>query len=369
MISFKVVINPRVAILSGKANAGETTVQLTDSFVSALSLEEREELASCVNKGTETPLYAPWGMRLEDPPIRDTSPEDLVTFLRDRIRTRKEAVEAREKQELATKQEREQQAFKANHAALLSAMEAPLETWLESHDQWQSSRKYSVRQHSFKDSFLERVSPALRNAYRGKAEEALMLAKAKTSDAAREFAEKQRVEAELQETRKTAILEFLSEHENDGPASAYQRHLEGVLPEKELRNLVRERLFKPLETFPRYVRLTPQDARHSRFVRDYEMDEDEGDHKIQFSVEEATELSAAEYKILLAVRQAVQSLAQNRNDIEAFSVEKRSHNVWCMNEKCPGIAERRAVLVKLSWMGKELSREYALTTPGEDVLH
>jgi hypothetical protein len=156
-------------------------------------------------------------------------------------------------------------------------------------------------------------------------------------------AERDRRNEEISSTRAAVTAAWIREY---GTPSQKARHDEGVLPEAELLDAVRDWAFAPFtDWLNSYDRITASDIEHH--------DECEGDD-CEFSVGVLDEMTEAEYGQLLLVRQAAATAPL------PLVIEARYHKGWC--DGCPGedMVERSSVRITATWGGRKISREYAL---------
>lgn len=140
---------------------------------------------------------------------------------------------------------------------------------------------------------------------------------------------------------------WISEH---APA-LMPRFDDGVLPEKELRDAVRDVVFSSLDGFGRYRRITVNDV---AAACDADTPPPCDNHEISFDVDVANELSAAEYDRLKAIEKAMEHPS-------VTAVEAREHRAEYEYGDGVALVVRRSARVSLDFLGFHLSREYALT--------
>lgn len=152
--------------------------------------------------------------------------------------------------------------------------------------------------------------------------------------------------AELAAAREAAaaaeVTAWITEH---APA-LLPRHLAGVLPESELLEALRAEAFEPAADLARYQKITAGEVQHF---------EECGEAIPEFRVEPARALTAAEFEVLLGLRQAFG---------DGYTVEADEHRAWCA--ACNGDEDsaldvvRRSARVSCVRLGRPLSRRYAL---------
>lgn len=165
--------------------------------------------------------------------------------------------------------------------------------------------------------------------------------------ASAEYEQKKRDEARQKEAatqaRQHQIARWVEKH---GTPNQKARWREGLLPEDEVLDAIREDAFRDLEV-PRYRRLRASD------VCD-EVPEPYDYHRREFSVERAKALSASQYEQLRRVREA----AEQAHEPAAVSVEPRVHIGEC--QTCDQEVKRVGFLVKITVGEFEFSREYGM---------
>ena len=170
---------------------------------------------------------------------------------------------------------------------------------------------------------------------------------AKKAESAREEAEREAEEARKKAEKKAAaerrtaqLSAWIAEHGTDNQRG---RLAEGVLPETEIVDAIREQVFAPLAGEPRYVKLTAVDVRAECTSED-EIDP----HEVAFNVTPKETLTAAEYDRLIDLRKLM----------PGAEITVRSHNGWCKESNCEADIYRTSYRVKITLGELELSREY-----------
>lgn len=128
-----------------------------------------------------------------------------------------------------------------------------------------------------------------------------------------------------------------------GSPSMQERWADELLPSSELKDAMREWLFRGIGDLPRYQRITADDV----CVCEY------GDGDVEFEVEDATELSEASYGVLKQIRQALAKLPDGATGVAT----PRLHKAEC--SRCEEKIERLSVKVTIEYHGEPFSREYA----------
>ena len=150
-------------------------------------------------------------------------------------------------------------------------------------------------------------------------------------------------QASARATRRVEETAWIAQYAND----LADRHAEGLLPDAELAERLRDHMFARLVDVPRYARLVRGDVNFT--------EECDPDATVSFDVEDADEMDAGEYARLRLIRQLAPGGA---------SVQAREHSGSCDCRSCGDRknteVSRRSALVTLTVLGRQLSREYAL---------
>lgn len=120
-----------------------------------------------------------------------------------------------------------------------------------------------------------------------------------------------------------------------------ERHAAGVLPERELLDLVRGAVFAAVESWPRFERLTASDL-------------EDCDGEAKYDDDPATELDAAAWAQLKRLRAALAGCAEIAGHPVTVEVEARLHTATCKHD-----AEQRA---------ERLAAHVAVRVPAADLL-
>lgn len=147
---------------------------------------------------------------------------------------------------------------------------------------------------------------------------------------------KKREEEAQAAARKMVLHKWISQHGTD---SQKKRWKQGLLPEKEALDAVREEIFAPLEGFTRYTRMKNADICEC----------DCAEH-VDFLTDEMVSLSAEQYE---QWEEILNSLPKDG------SAGLRRHHGMCPNCDCEAKTYMTA-LVTVDWQGIKLSREYVL---------
>lgn len=155
---------------------------------------------------------------------------------------------------------------------------------------------------------------------------------------------KRQRERKAEDERAAAIIAaWVEEH---GDESQKARYAEGLLPENEVLDAMRNALFEPLAGFERFKRLHAED-----FCRCDWFDED----SIEYESGTAESASKREYETLGAIRQVAANIQKDA------VVELRYHRGECA--RCEKSKTVKSVRVKLRHGPFEFTREYACPQP------
>lgn len=319
MIKVKVNVARSEAILRGIAAEGEHVLSVGEEFLARLSTAEKKKLAF-----TSSPFW-----------VTNPSEEGLYEAIR-------AAVESDEKQLL---EQAEREAAQAARDLEILAKVIAGDPEKEIRDGSQSSylqrmlREHPDRQ-DLKD-FALRVDQVLEER---RAQEA-------AAKAARELerAEKAAEDARLVEVWASYRRAFVAER----PSMA-ARDAEGLLPEKEVRDGIRERLFEVFDTYasekvdaaltrPRYVRIKAADVSHH---------EECLNPTAFFECEESAGLSEQAFDVLCELR-AVAKASPQPATVTAFD-----HRASCST--CGETVKRQSAEVRIEIGDQTFTRRYAL---------
>ena len=146
----------------------------------------------------------------------------------------------------------------------------------------------------------------------------------------------------------------------------------GMLPEDELLDLVRERVFAPLAAFPRYQRITKADVRQASVARaaairegdDEDLDDGEDyvalpGGEVEFDDDVASEATAEAFAALEDIRKVAEAtIPQALGEDAKIAVVLRWHGGRVKRDHT-FLVERFSVLVTVESAGFTVSREYA----------
>jgi len=161
------------------------------------------------------------------------------------------------------------------------------------------------------------------------------------------------VERARQDAKHTAqIAEWLDDH---GTESQQARFEDGVLPNGELWDAIRDWVFAALDGCERYERLEDGDAVHTTQCHEDNYDGC-ADCDVGYDVEDAAALTEDEHTKLILLRRQVQQCPV------AITVTPRHHTVEpaCADEEKTYVVHRLSALASAEAFGRPLSREYAL---------
>lgn len=161
-------------------------------------------------------------------------------------------------------------------------------------------------------------------------------------------AEKERREAAKASQRHELVRAWGSE-------SQRARLAEGLLPDDERNQIIRERVLAPLSNESHY-----QPIQSADLERDDDSDSDACDegHDVKCSIEAAGSLTAERYERLLAIRSAADSAAKAVGG--QATVEARLHKCWCRRDGCFDSANRYGARVRIAFGELTVTQEYAL---------
>jgi hypothetical protein len=136
--------------------------------------------------------------------------------------------------------------------------------------------------------------------------------------------------------RKNQIDSWVAEH---GTENQRGRHALGMLPEDEVIDALRSEAYTPLNEFPRYEKMEADDVRH-----------DDCDGKIEFSVDDATEISAEQWDMMTKIRALIST--------DTLMLTARKHIGVC--SECEAENYRYSLRVAITVGELNFTREYAL---------
>jgi hypothetical protein len=225
--------------------------------------------------------------------------------------------------------ERAQDAARRNRLAIVERLEAAPDDSLISCDSggYRPCREVSG---------LKDIAPALYQRAAAAAERATE----------REEAEHERAQRAKRQERASWLAEW-------GTESQRARDAEGLLPQDELRDAIREWLFASLAGQQRYRRLTAGDVSHSDYCDE--------DCEVSYSVTDVEGLTVDEYETLTKIRALVSQDTARLAD--RATVTARCHLAWPACEPAETddyTVTRASAHVLVEYAGYKLSREYAL---------
>ena len=337
----RLVLDVPRALTAGKIRAKHAYLEITEALLVALDEDQRREFARAVAEaGNDPPVF---GGSTGDPSLVEGNEADVIEVLEARIARAETEKAKREAQEKEVIGETLRLLAETPEALRVGSVTRDLLPGQARTQQWEK---------------IPWTHPRL--------EEAKLAADtyAKTTYAREEQEQREanarwNVENETKKAAKLAAREAIVSRK--GSASQRERFAAGVLPEDEIRALIRAEIFAPLEgergdTFsaftsqPRYVKLKPSDVLHGDDC--YGEAED-----VVFEAEDVVGLRAAEYehyKVLEKI--AAQTVEAGR--ASSVVLQQRKHEATCRT--CSGEATRYGVLITYTVHGEQFSREYAL---------
>ena len=367
-----VYIDPAAAVRAGKARSGVIAVEMGEADIAALTQEQRELLAQCDGLGCHTEPGADLvgqrysgraGSGLE---LIEATPASVAAWLAAVLEAeRAKAAEA------AAERARTLAGRVAEAEQWLACLEAQSGPALAALPDHESKPPYYSSPDSVGEDLASRISAVVGRAAAGKkqmgaAREAEWMAENPARALVVESVVEGRVVAAapgghytdseamsarrrdafalaaaqneaLDTGRDAAISAAVAEW---GTESQRARRGEGLLPDAEVLDMVRESLFGAIDVL-RYGRLDEADVEHT--------DECAGPD-VEFSAPNASSLDDRQYATLGRIRAAAP---------EGATVTPRVHRGHC--DECYGTTESKtSALVRLDWHGFRLSREYAL---------
>ncbi len=330
-IKFSLFVSATAAVKAGKTKSGQFQVEPTEAQLAELSPREREVLAGVIHTDLQrsNTLFAP-----------DDQPEATWGALLSALR-----IEVAKKDKQAAEDARQKAAADAiREQAIAEVLAAPVESLVSENyggKQHERTRAYDGLRIDWDDARLA-----------SKRAEVDAYVKSKNDETAR-----WRRERELQEQERrlhfemeaiarekqfaTAAAAFVAAHGTDNQQA---RHKEGLLPEKELTDLIRNHLFAALK-FARFDRITASEIEHR---------DDCIESMPHFDVEDAKELTAGQFELLAKIRKAAPPGAV---------VTPQVHTGHCNGCNGGSIVTRPSAHVTVEWHGRKLSRKYSLVWP------
>lgn len=325
----RVDIAPYTAIMAGSAQAGKFDLTITDEFVAELNTEEREVLILFVEYGTHVGLSNVNGLRSTVEPMARADLPSLLAYIRRCI-----AARATDNEKIAADNAR-------RAAEKVQADEEKIRKWVakETCAKLTTFRPWRVLPVSL---WGVPISPELQKQYEAHWAELEGIAREREAASEREATERAAAEAARDDANKTNVCDWIVAH---GSESMQARALEGLLPENELLDAVRNWLFAPFDAFNKYKRLAVGDIQHAADCYT--------NVKPQYETVDATDLTGPEFDRLVKMREVAKTLEHT------VEVRAREHCAEC--RECPAFTRRRSARVAIEWNGHELAREYALT--------
>lgn len=323
-ITVSIDISRAAAILAGKTHYGPTIVTVDPS---KLTPEQREELAGLpvISRGSDAgalDLRAAHGMMpgYTTPIVQAT--QDTIARALDEHRAARLAHKAKQEADSA-REAQEQQGHAARTAREFIDRPASGRITMCGNNSWR------VATPGLAKSLL---SPELLAAYEAAKQEAQILADDRTAkDKARDEAERAKMKA-IEAKKAQGLADFVRDH---GSPLQQKRREAGLMPDDEVLNMVRERLFKPLDHMDRYKRM-----KASHFPKA---------DRVTFETTDADRATDEQFAIMEAIREM----------IPGATVTLREHKaeLHCYEDDNETIAAY-SFLVEIDWNGWNLSREY-----------
>lgn len=388
-----IYINAKAAILAGKAVSGVRSITLTDDQIGSLNNEERHALAQVPHLDHPTEPDQKWikvfgnddGIEFAEPTFAELRRGLNVTI------DKKLAAEA-EKQERRRK-EAEKTIARLEDAAKTGAS-------LYGHDRDASKTRFvacDANAYAWPDDLVPAAHAALdayeqarvkREEERRSLREAELLKSIDTARASGDlstlFYDGSLPSAEFSEETNAKVEAFnawvISERgalkqarlneeakRRDAKATAIrawgtpdqvERYEAGVLPDEEALALIRDRVFAPLSSFPRYQTIDKADVRKASYAN---RDEETLGTTIDFEAEDTAEFSARRWAAFKAIKLAAETCTKLNTFEAAETVQLvgRVHRGG-FEEASAWLIERYSAKVTIVWQGWKFSREYAL---------
>lgn len=152
--------------------------------------------------------------------------------------------------------------------------------------------------------------------------------------------EEERLAAEKAERRQRSASAWIAEH---GSESMRERWAESFLPESEIKDAMREWLFKGLSDLPRYQKLTKTDVCECEY----------GEGDVEFDVRTAKALPESAYAVLKQIRNAFKEPPAGA----VVTITPQEHVAVCND--CNQTLSRLSVRVEICFAEYLFSRQYA----------
>lgn len=136
-----------------------------------------------------------------------------------------------------------------------------------------------------------------------------------------------------------------------------ERYFAGFLPEDELLMLARDLLYAPFAGLRRWAKIHQGAVRH-RVGCEVKFTSDAG---VSFATRAAQNMSADEWAMFKTILDIANTVTHRRLDSASISVEVIEHIGECRG--CHATVSGKSASVRITWAGRELSREYSLEMP------
>jgi len=332
----KINVDQATAIRMGKSEYGEFTIEINPG---ELTPAQRETLAACDYDSGRIPR--PQHYRYHLPSVGEATLETAKILL-DALAAEKIRIAEKEKTE------REEKIKKALSLPMDAFWMFP--SWPAVKDRYHF-RDYEIAGVKEDPRIIDLVTKvkakiAELNAERDINEAGYNKEKAARDKAdAEEKAEKERLKAEKEAGKQRQIAAWVAAHGTDNQK---KRAALNLLPREEVVDAMRAAAFAPLDEFPRYEKLTPQDV--PCWCSEYD---DDAPHA-KFSTEDAETATADQFDLL----ERIQTL------LPAAQVTLRVHRGWCTECETPddedGNVERYSIRVAITVGAFNFTREYAV---------
>jgi hypothetical protein len=331
------------AVAAGKTAAGLQQIKLTDEHLAGYTVGERAVLAAYLHptKGA-TPIGQQW-TGVQPAGLWEATPETLLECVRAQRAHDAERAAAREAERVAYRARREEQRVEAMAAPLPALVVRRSDyrgAWYTTNladaltDRGEGNNTPLPATAAHRARFAEAVAEAARLTVEDNAAHDRAAAEVRTRDEAERAAEEER-----ERRIALAVAVWIATH---GTRSQKTRFAAGVLPDAEVWNAIRARVFSPMGDAPRFEKLTPSNLRHF---------EGHWEHEMSTSSTGGVHLSEEQHAALERLRPLAHACDPTA------TVEPRTHTILCT---CGAWVARYGALVAVSWFGRPLSREYAL---------
>jgi hypothetical protein len=315
-------VSPKAAVLAGKSKSGVQRLELTEGALAELTEAQRNRLASsralcatidcCALDNLELPDASLDSLKLALDALIATEAKKAENERQCAERIRQETEEV-----LRERKTRSQIAYRGNPTVRVTEV-SPAWPYQYDHDIVRSPE-----------------AQAWKAEIEAQNQHEIEVAQAQHADRERKEAEKQEAENRQQAQYTEALLVAVCEWSPDDA----NRAKAGLMPEKEMENLVRDHLFAGITT-DRYVRLVSSDVDHREYCEGL---------VAYFDVDEAESVSAEQWAALQVIRTQIG---------DGMCVTPRRHTATC--ESCDEHCDRMSARVTADWHGHTFSREYAI---------